>query len=158
MRKSRCSQWRLMPGQIRPSAILDFGDYGVLHGMKLIQRAAGCVLGGSEALSPRDQLLAGYWNLLQSTRRIDLWPSELREDFLEIQAAFFQDGLPPETVSRMTEREADAAVEMILRFRDKAWAYARGMAPASISLESVGAAAAEVPRFEESFSEVCVAG
>lgn len=77
-------------------------------------------MGGNEALPLRDQLLSAYWNLLQSTRWISTWPSELRDEFYDIQAAFFQDGIPPETVLKMTASEADAASEMIIRFYERA--------------------------------------
>lgn len=121
-----------MATHLRALTVRDIGDHRVLHGMRLIQHAAGCVLGSTEAFSFRDQLLSGYWNLLQSTRWMSSWPSELRDEFLEIQAAFFQDGLPPETVLKMTASEAEAASEMIIRFYEKARAIAFGETTADL--------------------------
>ena len=92
----------------------------VLHGMRQIREAAEAVTGHNVLSIPRDELLAGYWFLLQATLSIEQWPLHMQEGFREIRERFFAHGLPPATVCRMTDDEAESVVSLIQAFRHRA--------------------------------------
>lgn len=92
----------------------------VLHGMRQIREAAEAVSGHNVLSIPRDELLAGYWFLLQATLLIDQWPLHLQEGFREIRERFFAYGLPPVTVHQMSDHEVESVVGLIQDFRQRA--------------------------------------
>ena len=92
----------------------------MLHGMRQIREAAEAVSGHNVLSVPRDELLAGYWFLLQATLSIEHWPLHLQEGFREIRERFFAYGLPPATVCHMSDHEVESAVGLIQAFRRRA--------------------------------------
>lgn len=117
----------------------------MLHGMRQIREAAEAVSGHNVLSIPRDELLAGYWFLLQATLMIDQWPLHLQEGFREIRERFFAYGLPPVTVSKMSDDEVEMVVGLIQDFRQRAEETVAGV-PAMVPATTSAARDFERPR------------